>query len=296
MGALKVILGVFCIVASLPAGLLAILSFSNLGTADPVGSFFGSCLIALCATGIGCAGWFLISRQNAAVSKKALAMVFPAILAGIFPTAWVLSHPVESRNRGAEASGQLRQLELAIRQYKEEYDRFPIPTNITNLDSNDFTFGTWNTSVAALGITNATGRQANNSEIITILLSWTNCPDFIKAIKSRVKIEFPCIDANGVFLDPWGHPYIITLDLNGDNRCRDAFYRLASVSEIDSSHSQGLNELTRLTPPPYRTPEERNSFEAPNMVMVWSLGPNGKADRSQKANVGVNKYHILFGH
>ena len=46
---------------------------------------------------------------------------------------------------------------------------------------------------------------------------------------------------------------------------------------------------------PYRTPEERNSFEAPNMVMLWSLGPNGRADRSQKANVGVNNYHILFG-
>jgi len=222
-------------------------------------------------------------------------MVFLAIFAGVFPTAWVLNHPVESRSRAAEARWQLQQLELAIRQYKEEYGRFPIPTNISNVNSNDFTFGTWNTSVAALGITNATGRQANNSEIITILLAWTNCPDFTNAIKSSVKYEFPCIAADGVLLDPWGHPYIITLDLNGDNRCRDAFYRLASVSEIDSSSAQGLNELTRLTPPPYRTPEERDSFEAPNIVMLWSLGPNGKADRSKKANVGVNKDHILSG-
>jgi hypothetical protein len=102
----------------------------------------------------------------------------------------------------------------------------------------------------------------------------------------------PGVGSDGVFRDPWGHPYIITLDLNGDGKCRDAFYRLASVSE-GSSVAEGMNELCRPTPPPYMTAEERDSFEARTTVMIWSFGPDGKADRSEKANAGVNHDNIL---
>jgi hypothetical protein len=28
-----------------------------------------------------------------------------------------------------------------------------------------------------------------------------------------------------VFRDPWGNPYIITVDLDDDNKCKDAFSR-----------------------------------------------------------------------
>jgi len=49
-----------------------------------------------------------------------------------------------------------------------------------------------------------------------------------------------------VLRDPWGQPYIITLDLNFDNKCRDAFYKQASVS-LDTGE-QGFNGLRRAVP------------------------------------------------
>jgi len=41
----------------------------------------------------------------------------------------------------------------------------------------------------------------------------------------------PGVGIDGVYRDPWGNPYIITLDMNYDNKCRDAFYRLQPVSQ-----------------------------------------------------------------
>jgi hypothetical protein len=286
MRTLKIILGGACLIAALPAGFMTLAVFSSWGAAGGVTLILGLCVAALIW-----AGWFLMRKRDSRISWMAATMLVVVVGVGVFPTAWILSHPVENRPRSAEARGQMQHLENAIIQYKEEFGRFPIPASISRFNSNDFTFGTWNTSVSRLGITNATGPQANNSEIIAILMAWTNCPDFLHV--SNVKYEFPGIGADGVLRDPWGHPYIITLDLNGDNRCRDAFYRLASVSEKDSS-AQGFNGLTRAASAPNQSFEARDSFEARGVVMVWSLGPDGKADRSKKANVGVNKDNILI--
>ena len=35
----------------------------------------------------------------------------------------------------------------------------------------------------------------------------------------------PGVGPDGVYRDPWGNPYIITVDLNYDDKARDAFYR-----------------------------------------------------------------------
>ena len=33
-----------------------------------------------------------------------------------------------------------------------------------------------------------------------------------------------------VYRDPWRNPYVITMDLNDDDQCKDAFYCLSKVS------------------------------------------------------------------
>ena len=40
----------------------------------------------------------------------------------------------------------------------------------------------------------------------------------------------PGVGPDGVYRDPWGNPYIITIDLNYDDKARDAFYRNPTVS------------------------------------------------------------------
>ena len=34
----------------------------------------------------------------------------------------------------------------------------------------------------------------------------------------------PGIDRDGILRDPWGNPYIITIDMNDDNECENGFY------------------------------------------------------------------------
>lgn len=211
--------------------------------------------------------------------------------------------------RVVKAKAELSGIVSAIRIYQTAYSRFPVPAKLATNDSSDFTFGTFGTSAAAVGITNASGYQANNSEIMAILMDMTKFPNgkdtpntnhsrnpqqivFLSA-KMTGDTNSPGIGLDGVFRDPWGNPYIISLDLNNDTKTRDAFYRLASVSEITPTSTSGLNRLFRSTPQPYSTPDTRDAFEAQTTVMVWSLGPDGKADPTQKANVGVNKDNIL---
>ena len=92
------------------------------------------------------------------------------------------------------------------------------------------------------------------------------------------------IGPDGVLRDPWGQPYIITMDMNYDNKCRDAFYKQASVS-LDNGQL-GFNGLRRAT-------TDANTFECSATVMAWSFGPDGKIDGSAKANKGFNKDNVL---
>jgi prepilin-type N-terminal cleavage/methylation domain-containing protein len=92
---------------------------------------------------------------------------------------------------------------------------------------------------------------------------------------------------DGIFRDPWGNPYIVTLDLNGDGRCSDAFYRQPSVSGRPDQGVLGLNGLSR-------DPSEPNlGYQAAKSIMVWSLGRDSMASAAQNALSGVNKDNIL---
>src|SRR6266702_5114406 len=55
--------------------------------------------------------------------------------------------------------------------------------------------------------------------------------------------KLPGVDPNGIYRDPWSNPYIITVDLNGDGKCWDAFYRSDAVSLMQGD--KGFNGLFR---------------------------------------------------
>lgn len=106
------------------------------------------------------------------------------------------------------------------------------------------------------------------------------------------------IGPDGVLRDPWGNPYIVTLDLNYDNHTRDAYYRMEAVSL--SSGDMGFNGLRRANP--VGTGDKSpNRFEANSTVMVWSFGPDGMIGKRDtagyhimaKANEGFNKDNVL---
>jgi hypothetical protein len=91
-----------------------------------------------------------------------------------------------------------------------------------------------------------------------------------------------------VYRDPWGNPYIVSIDLNGDDRCRDGFYCQDIVSRDPSGAAVGLNGLSKAR----EYNNAPNTFEYRGPVMVWSLGPDG-AYENGPANKGLNKDNIL---
>jgi len=216
--------------------------------------------------------------------------------------------------RIGQAKQEMAGIVAAINQYETAYSRFPASSQAADsvtTASPDFTFGTVQLSGTVLNdrngaplpvIQNTGGRgyQNCNSEVMGILLDLTNFGDGTvntvnqnhsknpqKTVFLNVKPvsdkKSPGIGLDGVYRDPWGNPYIITMDLNYDNKTRDGFYRNGNVSR--QSGTTGINGLYDVT--------GAGDFEANQTVIVWSLGPDGKVADNVKANFGVNKDNIL---
>ncbi|MCX6926749.1 MAG: prepilin-type N-terminal cleavage/methylation domain-containing protein [Verrucomicrobia bacterium] len=179
----------------------------------------------------------------------------------------------------------------------------------------DFTYGTFGVNCVGpsggLGVNNgfktptgtyaiptpASSYPANNSEVMVVLLdveSWPLTGVTINQghVKNPQKTRY--LNANttgttslsgvgpdGVYRDPWGNPYIITVDLNYDDKARDAFYRLntVSVGGINGLISKVVNGAT--------------IYEAASPVMIWSAGPDKMIDPTVPANKGANTDNIL---
>ena len=224
--------------------------------------------------------------------------------------------PALSRARVAaqrkQASVDMQGILGAIESYDSAYSRFPVSSSVQANANPDFTYGG---EVFATNLLLGGGRAlpaadsiytTNNAEVIAILMNNTNWVNGVNAgsVRNPNKTIFLSaklsgydptqpgpkeggVDINGVYRDPWGNPYIITMDLNYDDNCKDAFYSLSTVSAVNGSNTQpGLNGLID----PDGT---ANNFQLHAKVMVWSAGQDGKIDASAAAGSGYNKDNIL---
>ena len=99
--------------------------------------------------------------------------------------------------------------------------------------------------------------------------------------KNATSESAPGVGVDGVYRDPWGNPYIVTVDGNHDGKTIDAFYGQGSVSA--AGKGAGLNGLTKT----------KVGYNANTPVMVWSFGPDGMASAEAKGNAGVNDDNVL---
>lgn len=211
-------------------------------------------------------------------------------------------------NAAKKAKARLEEagLVLAIEQYDSAYGRFPISAGIqTAAAGGDFTFGGALLAKYAARIGGTPNYTTNNSEVIAILMDLTSYPDgagvtannghlknpqrtaFLNA-KMAGTTNSPGVGPDLIYRDPWGNPYVITLDLNDDGGCRDAFYGLDSVSGLNqTSGNPGLNGLTN----PDLT--KNNNFQFHGRVMVWSAGSDGKIDPQDSAKDWENRNNVL---
>ena len=205
----------------------------------------------------------------------------------------------------------------AIREYESEYSQFPLTKQAKEsaLEVNeDFTYGTFGLTPNAIGTEQIlapggglpNGKyQTNNAELMAVLMDLetfgngvpTVNKDHVKNTRQRKLLNAtvvsdatsPGVGIDGVYRDPWGQPYIITIDVNNDEKTRDAFYRNRSVSQQNNGSQAGLYGLFNSHHPTGND----NYFEHNGPVMVWSAGPDKKIDDTVKANQGVNKDNVL---
>jgi len=248
-----------------------------------------------------------VKNPNRAFSIVELLVVI-AIIAILAALSLAVLALVKQHAKIAQAKLEISQIVSGIQQYDSVYGRFPVSSqDQIQAGTNDFTWG--GTSYNADGTVSWIMGMANNAEVIAILMNATNYPNgqptpnmgyaknsqrtiFLNAKLSGYDPSQPNtqppggVDINGVYRDPWGSPYIISMDLNNDEQCRDAFYALQKVSQ--QYGQTGYNGLFN--------PDaggNSDSFEYHGKVMVWSAGPDRMFDTNSPAPQGANKDNIL---
>ncbi|HEX7619251.1 MAG TPA: prepilin-type N-terminal cleavage/methylation domain-containing protein [Verrucomicrobiae bacterium] len=208
----------------------------------------------------------------------------------------------------AKAQTEIQGLATAIQGYDSAYGRFPVSpaaqaaagANAGNAASQngDFTYGGTFQSPTTPNIPQSVGTLVNgsimsNAEVIAILMNLTNYPGGGATVNANYQknpqqtvflsarmsgdTSSPGVGTDLVYRDPWGNPYVITMDLNYDELCEDAFYGLPTVSN---------NNLTALI----KAPDDNYAYRG--KVMVWSAGSDGAIDKSNGAGT-ANKDNVL---
>ncbi len=233
-----------------------------------------------------------------------------AILAAILlPTlSAVMTHAKKT-----QAKLDVTQIAGAVEQYESQYSRMPVPNWVEQSRSNNVTYGGIYSSAAPVGgsfpPTNTTASSGgwvlgnadltwregiyvpSNSDVMSILLDLTNYPNstqgtinanyqknpmrtiFLKPESYAADTASPGVGTDLNYRDPWGNPYIITMDLNDDNNAADPFYAPVSISS--STGNAGDAGLFGLS---YNQTDDYYHFHG--NVMVWSMGPNGPFNHS----------------
>jgi prepilin-type N-terminal cleavage/methylation domain-containing protein len=207
----------------------------------------------------------------------------------------VFSSAVNSA-KSAKAKTEMSSLVTAIQGYDEAYGRYPVSTavqNLANAANSDFTYG--GSLLASYAKDIGPGNYTtNNSEVIAILMDITNYPGGgwtvnTNHLKNPQRTIFlnphmsgdtnsPGVGTDLVYRDPWGNPYVITMDLNYNEVCEDAFYKLPTVS------TNGANGLIL---------QPDGNYAYRGTIMVWSAGHNQSIDPDDPANDHENHDNVL---
>ena len=202
---------------------------------------------------------------------------------------------------------QISNIELALSGYESAYGQLPVSSNArtaASANGGSFTFGGTFSDAAGNPFTIGTpGYTADNSEVMGVLLdveSFAGTPTInvghvknTKGEKFLTELRVPAKDRagigdDGVFRDYWGNPYIVSINLDDSGRCADAFYRRQSVSQTAPGSAAGFDGLMNTSAAP-----NSDAFTRAGKFMVWSVGPDKKADVGVKANTGVNKDNVI---
>lgn len=267
------------------------------------------------------------SRRGFTLIELLVVIAIIGILAGMLLPA---ISGAQKKAKVTIARTEINNLVGAVNQYLATYNRMPVSPKIrnsVNADSPDFTFGTVETvpgpfvmalsspsapALPRISNNNGSNAEQSNRQLIATLrdqerfangVVTENGPQHSLNPQRTVFLNVKDVRGqapggvgeDGVYRDPWGDPYIITLDLNYDNKSRDGFYRRDGVSKdpADSNGIRGLVGLVKATDA--NSSFIINGYEANATAMAWSFGPDRRADDTSKADnkAGANFDNIL---
>lgn len=255
---------------------------------------------------------FLPRRSEAETGQRAFTLVELLVVIAIIAILAAMLLPVfgvaMTHARKTQAKLQINQIVNAIEQYDSQYSRMPVSSLIQQSGSNNVTYG--GTYMSGSSVAYPTASEpgwgpagafnclyspvglyvSSNSDVMAILLNLTNYPNSSAFTvntnyqKNPMRTIFlngsysadsnsPGIGTDLNYRDPWGNPYIITMDLSEDNKAEDPFYAPVMMSAAtQKAGDPGVNGLS------YQSSDNYYLFHG--NVMVWSMGPNGPYNHS----------------
>ncbi len=214
------------------------------------------------------------------------AMLFPAL------------SKVKEKALKAKAKNEMSDIVTAITQYEAHYSRLPMLPGVPT-GASDATFGLGPTTNSL-----STGQTviATNAAIIAILMdketygNGKNTPNkghvlnpqrhALLNARPATTTSDAGVGPDGEFRDPWGTPYVISLDYSLNERCRDVVYSKTAVSRQNGQ--TGFNGLFNPI-----VPGDTDNFEHTGQFLIWSPGPDMKFSNTDRANQGLNKDNVL---
>jgi prepilin-type N-terminal cleavage/methylation domain-containing protein len=231
-------------------------------------------------------------------------LVVIAIIAILASLSLVVIAKVKENGKKVEAQREIHALFNAIMEYRSDNGAFPVSSGVMTLATaahGDFTYG----GASLDAVFGGSGSwSTNNSEVIAILMAREKYPNgtptinfgnvkntrekaYLTAVDVVQATDLPGLGPDLVYRDPWGNPYVISFDLNYDEKCADAFYAKSDVSK--ETNKFGYNGLINAAD----STGVSDAFGYNGGVMIWSLGPDKKGDPKQPANAAPNVDNIL---
>ena len=183
----------------------------------------------------------------------------------------------------------------AITQYNmDNIGRYPIANDPVRYaegltDGNDITFSMHNNIVGEDG--EHSGDTPHNADLMIILSAIEGMgvnnvnaghsrnskkTNFLGAKFSDTKLNG--LGPDGIFRDPFGNAYVVTIDKNGDDKCWDMFYGKKEVSgPTEQIVANGLMRQEHVNP------DIGHGYVLSGKAMVWSAGPDKLASDQHKA-------------